>query len=111
VEEICKIRQQLGDAIWLWLLLCRHADMATEGEWFPIYSGGEVSDARIAVYLNIAESTARAWRVRLEKIGWIKSEAATLHLHRKLWVRNLDREEQEKSLREMPLPMPDFLVN
>ena len=56
-----------------------------EGEWFPIYSGGVVSDARIAVYLNIAESTARAWRVRLEEIGWIQiRRPATGHLHRKI---------------------------
>jgi hypothetical protein len=105
MDEICKIRQQLGDAIWLWLMLGRYADLAGEGEWFPVYGGGEVSDARIAVYLNVAEPTARKWRMRLERAGWIKSEASA-HLHRKLWVRNLDRAEQEKSLREMPLPMP-----
>lgn len=109
MEEIERIRRQLGDAVWLWLLLCRWSDLMAEGEWFPVYNGGEVSDARIAVYLNVAESTARKWRVRLERAGWIKSEAAA-HLHRKLWVRNLDRAEQEKSSREMPLPMPG-LVN
>jgi len=109
MEEIGKIRGQLGDSVWLWLLLCRFADLAGDAEWLPVYGGGEVSDGRLGVYLNVAESTARKWRVRLERVGWIRSEAAS-HLHRKLWVRNLDQAEQEKSLREMPPQMPD-LVN
>jgi hypothetical protein len=48
MEEIGKIREQLGDAVWLWLLLCRFADLAGDAEWLPVYGGGEVSDSRIA---------------------------------------------------------------
>ncbi len=104
MEQFLKFKKQVGDAIWLLLLLAIHSDQSEE-HWWPVARSGEfISDARLAVFLGETEATARKHRKRLEKEGLIRTERTEMHLHRRFWVANLDRMQQEQALEKLPLP-------
>jgi len=102
MEEVGAKRREFGDSIWLWLLLGLYAEQS-EADWWPVCGGGEISDERIGIYLDISAARAKRWRVRLERIGMIRTEMVR-PLNRKFWVRNYDKAEQQKTLEQISLP-------
>ncbi len=85
MQLFIKFKQQVGDAIWLLLLLALYAEQS-EGSWWPVRREGEfISDARLAVFLGESEATAKKHRKRLEREGLIKTELTEMHLHRRFW--------------------------
>jgi hypothetical protein len=72
------------NAIWLWLWLWTHAK-PSDGAWEPVSDGMPISDAQIAVSLDVGVETVRRWRQRLEGLGFIRSKIVRPR-HRRFWI-------------------------
>jgi DNA-binding MarR family transcriptional regulator len=105
VEQFLKFKEQVGDAIWLLLLLALYSDQG-DGAWWSVHQAAPISDARLAVFLGETEATAKKHRKRLEREGLVRTEPTELHLHRRFWVANLDRVQQEQALEKLPVLAP-----
>lgn len=101
--EIGARRRAIGDAIWLLAVFGLYAEQS-EADWWLVGGGDEISDERIGVYLDISAARAKKWRVRLEKLGLIRTEMIR-PLQRKFWLRNPDKMEQATALEKTLLPM------
>lgn len=101
--EIGARRRAIGDAIWLWVLLGQYATESNE-DWWLVGGGEQISDERLAVYLDVSAAIAKKWRKRLEGLGMIRTEMIR-PLQRKFWLRNPDKMEQATALEKTLLPM------
>jgi DNA-binding MarR family transcriptional regulator len=109
MNQFLKFKTQVGEAIWLLLLLALYAEQS-EGQWWPVRREGEfISDARLAVFLGESEATAKKHRRRLEKEGLIRTEPTEMHLHRRFWVREFDTAMQEQALEKLPIPASNLV--
>jgi len=100
MNEIGPRRRALGESIWLYCLLVLSTTAQEANEpWWSVCDGAPISDGRLAVFLDVTESTAKKWRLRLEKDGLVRSEPL-MPLHRRLWVANVNPVEIQKALRE-----------
>ena len=102
--ELGARRREISGAIWLWTLLGMHAQGSNEEDWWVVCGGGEISDERIGVYLDVSAAQAKKWRLRLERLGMIRREK-TRPLNWKFWIRNPDRFDQQQSPEKAPLPI------
>jgi len=101
--ELGERRREIGDAIWLWTLLCVYSQESTE-EWWTVCSGGEISDERLGVYLDVSADLAKKWRVKLERLGMIRTELVR-PLNRKFWIKNPGTFDRQQTVENLPLPI------
>jgi hypothetical protein len=71
-------------AVWLWLYLWTYAK-PSDGAWESVSDGSPISDAQIAVALDVGVETVRRWRQRLEGLGFIRSKIVRPR-HRRFWI-------------------------
>jgi hypothetical protein len=64
---------RVRDALWLWFYLWTHAKPSGT-EWQPCFDGSPISDAQIAFNLDVSAETVRKWRLRLERLGFIRTD-------------------------------------
>ena len=101
--DILEKRPALENAIWLWLLLNRHASMKASEKWWSVNSGTGYNDETLAAALNVSSATARKWRVRLERAGLIRSFPGTPR-KRSFAILNITWKENDKPAAEL---LPD----
>jgi hypothetical protein len=99
--ELGQRRREVGEAIWLWTLLGMYSQESAE-EWWVVCSGGEISDERLGVYLDVSAALAKKWRVKLERLGMIRTEMVR-RLNRKFWIRALDQADRQQVLPPVPV--------
>lgn len=105
MEEAGRIRRALGDAIWLWIACGMHTDQSNvEADWWLVADGGEISDERIGVYLDVSAPRAKKWRVRLERFGMLRTEMLRPS-QRRSWMRNPAKLEEPTTLAKAPLQL------
>lgn len=73
LEDFSIHRREIREAIWLWQLLHACVSVATADQWWPVSNGAGHSDESLSVQLDIPSATARKWRMRLEKFGFVRS--------------------------------------
>jgi hypothetical protein len=65
-------RKQVGPAVWLLMLLVQHAPADWTWEKAVYAAGGNVvSDAELAVWLEVKPRTIAAWRRKLKAAGFL----------------------------------------
>jgi len=103
MEEIGPRRRAIRSAIWLWVLLATHAQQS-DAEWWPVCDGVELSDERVAVFLDVSAARAKKWRLRLEGLKMIRTEFTRARSYR-VWIMNVDRIDAQKTAQPIPSPL------
>jgi hypothetical protein len=75
---------KVRDALWLWFYLWTYAKPSGT-EWQPCFDGSPISDAQIAFNLDVSAETVRKWRLRLERLGFIRTDVARPR-YRRYWL-------------------------
>lgn len=76
MTNIFDYRLQIGNAIWLLVLLSSNVEQGASSEWMHVTAAGEIqpfSDEALAVAMKVSAPTATRWRKRLEKAELIRS--------------------------------------
>lgn len=73
-------------ALFLWHYLSNYTP-AVATEWQPVGSGFAFSDEYLGAHLDVAAATVRRWRMRLETLGYLKSEVIGPR-RRRFWLLN-----------------------
>jgi len=90
----------VGAALWLWEYL-RDNTKVIDAAWMPVADGIEITDVQLGYRIDVSEGTARRWRMRLEKLGFLYSER-TRARYRRLWISNQNAPRWEQSLLQAP---------
>lgn len=90
----------VGSALWLYEYL-RDNTKLIDAEWMPVGDGIEITDTQLGYRIDVSEGTARRWRVRLEKLGYLYSER-TRARYRRLWLANPNAPRREQTLLAAP---------
>lgn len=101
--NILERRAEIKEAIWLLHVLNGHAKLRPDQKWLSVSEGVPYNDEALAAALNVPTKTARKWRLRLERVGLIRSFPTTPR-KRRFEVLNFAWKEDEPS--QLPEPPP-----
>jgi hypothetical protein len=88
---------EVRGALWLWFLLVISAPRLsdTTEEWVPVASGIPFQDEFLASQLRVSVTMVRRWRVRLEGLGYVRTESVPPR-HRRFWILNVNAQSAEQ---------------
>jgi hypothetical protein len=95
---------EVRDGVWLWLLFLANSANLNQSpdSWVPVANGLPLQDEALAVQLRVSARVVRRWRMRLERLGYIRSEVVYPR-HRRFWVLNMDPKTEQTPL-QAPAP-------
>ena len=99
--DILEKRSEILEAVWLWILLNRNISTKAVEKWWPVHGGVPYNDESLSAALDVRTETARKWRLRLERAGFVRS-FLTSPRKRRLEVRNLAWKEEPGPSAELP---------
>jgi hypothetical protein len=89
--------KEVRGALWLWFLLVISAPRLsdTTEEWVPVASSIPFQDEFLAAQLKVSVAMVRRWRMRLERLGYVKTEPVPPR-HRRFWILNVNAKSAEQ---------------
>jgi hypothetical protein len=94
---------KVRDAVWLWLYLWTYTK-PFNGEWQPVFDNSPISDAQIAFNLDVSVETVRRWRLRLERLGFIRTDIVRSR-YRRYWLGKPGAPEQSLAATQVEGPV------